>query len=128
MNNVDQIKEKARGIIMEQVDRRTTTLGNTVSEHVTNLRTMSDSLRDQGQNATAGLVDTAADRLSGISTYLTQTDGDRIVHDLETFARSQALVTATVGLVGGLLAARLLKASAAERYQTYGDSYDTSVR
>ncbi len=122
MTNVDQIKNKARGVIIDQIDRRTTDLGNTVGEHVTNLRTMSDTLRDQGQTATANLVEAAAERLDGLSSYLTQTDGGQIVGDLESAARKQPMVTATVGFIGGLLAARVLKASATERYRSYGSA------
>ena len=122
MTNVDQIKYKARGVIIDQIDRRSTDLGATVGEHVTNLRTMGDTLRSQGQAATADLIEMAATRLDGLSTYLQETDGDRIVHDVETAARNQPMVTATVGLVGGLLAARLLKASASARYRSYGNA------
>ncbi|MDP9025249.1 MAG: hypothetical protein M3N13_07740 [Candidatus Eremiobacteraeota bacterium] len=120
MDNVDQLKNRARGLIVDQIDSRSTELGNAVGNHAHNLRSMSGALRDQGQSATANLIDSAAERLGGVSTYLTQTDGDRIVHDLEEFARKQAVVTAAVGLVGGFLAARLLRASATQRYRTYG--------
>lgn len=128
MTNVDQIKDKAKGVVIDQIDRRTTDLGNVVTGHVDNLRSMGDSLRGQGQESTARLVDMAADRLNQISTYLTQTDGDRIVHDVETLARTQPLITAAAGLVFGVTAARLLKAGATQRYRTYSDtsSYGSS--
>lgn len=120
MANVEEIKDKAKGVVIDQIDRRSTDLGNVVSGHVDNLRTMGDSMRQNGQDGTARLVDMAADRLNAVSTYLTQTDGDRIVHDLESVARSQPLVTAAAGLVFGVTAARLLKAGASQRYRTYG--------
>ncbi len=122
MANVDAIKDKAKGVIVDQIDRRTTDLGNVVGEHVGNLRTMGDSLRGQGQDGTARLVDMAADRLNQVSVYLRETDGDRIVHDLETVARNQPVITATAGLLFGVTAARLLKAGAMQRYRTYGDT------
>ena len=106
-------------MVMDQIDQRTTELGSKVREHVGNLRSMGDTLRSQGMESTAGLVDKAAGRLDSIASYLTDTDGDRIVHDLEIFARNQALLTAATGLLGGMLAARLLKASATQRYRTY---------
>jgi hypothetical protein len=134
VTNVDQIKDKAKGIIIDQIDRRTTDLGNVVSGHVSNLRDMGNSLRSDGQNGTASLVDMAADRLNQVSTYLTQTDGDRIIHDIENVARTQPVVTAAAGLLFGLTAARLLKAGAMQRYRTYGDtsgiygsSYDETI-
>lgn len=110
MTSVDQIKNTAKGVISDQIDRRTTRLGNVVGEHVTNLRQMGSSLRGDGQDATASLVDMAADRLDRVSTYLTETDGDHMIHDIETVARKQPLITATAGLAFGMAAARLLKA------------------
>lgn len=126
MTNVDQIKDKAKGVIIDQVDRRTTNLGNVVSGHVSNLRQMGSSLRTDGQDATASLVDMAADRLNRVATYLTQTDGDRIIHDLENVARRQPVVMAAAGLLFGLTAARLLKTGAAQRYRAYVDADTTS--
>lgn len=120
MENVDQLKSRARGVVLDQIDARSSDLGNAVGTHAGNLRSMSGSLRDQGQGSTANLVDMAADRLDRVSQYLTQTDGERIVHDVEDFARNQAVVTAAVGLIGGFLAARVLRAGATQRYSTYG--------
>lgn len=121
-STVDQVKTRARGVVMDQIDRRTSDAGAKLQAHVTNLRSMSRTLRDQGLDNTANMVDYAAERLNGVSTYLTQTDGDRIVHDLESLAREYAVVTASIGFLAGLTAARLLKASASERYRTYGTS------
>lgn len=121
MTNVDEIKQNAKGVVIDQIDRRTTQVGNVVGGHVENLRDMSSSLRNQGQDATARLVDMAADRLNSVSTYLTQTDGDRIVHDIETVARTQPMITAAAGLILGLTAARVLKAGATQRYRTYSE-------
>ena len=122
MTNVEEIKDRAKGVVIDQIDRRTTDVGNVVGGHVENLRSMRDTLRDQGQESTARLVDMAADRLNQVSTYLTRTDGDRIIHDLENLARTQPLITAAAGLVFGVTAARLLKAGATQRYRAYGPS------
>ena len=117
--NVDMVKGQARGLVMDQIDRRTSDLGNVVNEHVGNLRQMSRSLRDQGQQGTADLVEGAAARLEGVSSYLSNTDGNRIVHDVESLARRQPMLTAMIGLTAGVVAARVLKASATQRYQAY---------
>lgn len=119
MTNVDQVKTRARGLIMEQIDRRTTDAGTMLESHVSNLRSMSDTMRGQGLDATANIVEYAAERLGMVSTYLTQTDGDRIVHDVESVAREHAMVTGAIGFLVGLTAARVLKASASDRYRTY---------
>lgn len=119
MTSIENVKNQAKGFISGQIDQRTTDLGNLVGDHVQNLRSMGESLRSQGQTPTASLVEVAANRLDDVSSYLRNTDGDRMMHDLESIARSQPLVTAGVGLLTGLLAARVLKASASQRYQNY---------
>ena len=119
MNNVERVKTRARGLVMDQIDRRTTDAGQMLDTHVNNLRNMSKSMRDQGLGPTAGVVDYAANRLGSVSSYLTNTDGDRIVHDVESVAREHLMVTGAVGFLIGLTTARLLKASAADRYTTY---------
>ena len=127
MTNVEEIKDKAKGVVIDQIDQRTTDLGNVVGAHAGNLRAMSDTLRNQGQDNTARLVDMASDRLNQVSTYLTQTDGDRLIHDVESLARRQPLITGAAGLVLGLTAARLLKAGATQRYRTYSTESDFST-
>jgi hypothetical protein len=122
---VDEIKHRAKGVLVNQVDQRTTQLGDVISERVNTLRDMSDSFRDRGQDATAGFVDMTADRLNQVSNYLTLSDGDRIIHDIETVARRQPVITAAVGFVFGITAARLLKAAAAERYRMYSAEIDS---
>jgi hypothetical protein len=128
VTNVDEIKHAAKGVVVNQVDRRTTQLGNVIGGHVSTLRDMSDSLRDQGQDATAQLVDLAAERLNRVSTYLTATDGDRIIHDIENVARRQPMIAAAAGFAAGVAAARLLKAGAAQRYRRYSADMDYGVR
>jgi hypothetical protein len=108
---------------MDQIDRRTTDAGRMLDSHVGNLRAMSQSMRQQGLGATAGAVDYAADRLGKVSSYLTNTDGDRIMHDLENVAREHMIVTGAFGFLLGLTAARVLKASASDRYRTYSGAY-----
>lgn len=111
MTNVDEIKHTAKGVVVDQIDRRSTELGNVVGGHVNNLRDMSSSLRGRGQDATARLLDMAADRLNHVSAYLTRTDGDRIIHDIETVARAKPMIAAA-GFIAGVTAARLWKAGA----------------
>jgi len=127
VTNVEEIKDKAKGVVIDQIDQRMTDLGNVVGAHAGNLRAMSDTLRNQGQDNTARLVDMASDRLNQVSTYLTQTDGDRLIHDVESLARRQPLITGAAGLVLGLTAARLLKAGATQRYRTYSTESDFST-
>jgi hypothetical protein len=127
VSTVDQVKNRARGVVVDQIHRRSTDVGTKLQAHVGNLRSMSQTMRGQGLDATANMVDYAADRINGVSTYLTQTDGDRMIHDLETIARENAMVTASIGFLAGLTAARLLKASASDRYRAYSSATNTST-
>jgi len=116
-----ELAGRAKGVLIGQIDRRSTEFGDSIVTHATNMRQLSDSLRTQGQDSTAKLADTAAARLEQLGYYLSETDGERIVADAERLARRQPLLTLGVGLLAGIIAARLLKASATERYQYYSE-------
>ena len=111
---------RAKGMIVGQIDQRAGDIGATIATHAQNIRSVSATLREQGQDSTARLADTAADRLEQFGSYLSTTDGERLIADLENIARKQPLLTMGAGLALGILAARLLKASASERYLYYG--------
>lgn|SRR5579863_72289 len=111
MTTVEEAKARTRGIVMDQVDRGTTIAGNWVREYAANVRTVSGALRNDGYDATADLVETAADKMNGFSSYLIDNGGERVVHDVEELARRRPVATAAVGLIVGWLGARLLKSS-----------------
>ncbi|GAC1389123.1 MAG: hypothetical protein NVS1B6_19530 [Steroidobacteraceae bacterium] len=119
-----ELAGQAKGVIIGQIDQRTREVGQTITTHAESIRTIGDSLRGQGQEAPARVADMAASRMEQFGYYLVETDGERIIADLERLARKQPLLTMAAGLALGILGARLLKASASQRYQTYGqDSY-----
>ena len=111
---------RAKGLIVGQIDERSTQIGQTLTGNSQTIREIGDQLRERGETPAARLADTAADKLEQFGYYLTETDGERLVADLENLARRQPLLTLAAGLTLGLLAARLLKASASERYAYYG--------
>lgn len=114
----DQAKIKAR----EQVDQRSTQIGEQISTNVSDARSVADELRKQGKDGPAKLADQAADRAERVGSYLTEADGDRILHDVEDFGRRNPWAAALGGLAIGFAASRLLKASSSRRYQTsYGN-------
>ena len=120
----DQAKEKAqeaagqaKGRVREQVDQRSTEAGEKVASTSNDLRSVSEQLRQQGQDAPAKLAEQAADRTQRLGSYLTESDADRILSDVEDFARKQPWAVVAGGLVLGFAASRFLKASSSERYQ-----------
>lgn len=131
-----QFAGQAKGLVSQQIDQRSTDLGNQLSTHVDSLRTVSDSLRQQGQETPAKLADNVAQRVDGVAQYLRNADGDQLLTDLENIGRRQPWVVLTAGLALGFAASRLLKASSAQRYHSYSErnrtepsydaAYDTS--
>ena len=121
---VDQAKEKAqeaagqaKGKVREQVDQRSTEAGKQVSSTAGDLRSVGDELRKQGKDTPAKLAEQAADRTERLGSYLTESDADRILGDVEDFARKQPWAVVAGGLALGFAASRLLKASSTQRYQ-----------
>jgi hypothetical protein len=119
-----QAKEKAqeaagqaKGRVREQVDQRSTDAGKQVSTTAGDLRSVSEELRKQGKDTPAKLAEQAADRTEQVGSYLTESDADRILGDVEDFARKQPWAVVAGGLALGFAASRLLKASSTQRYQ-----------
>ena len=109
--------DQAKGRVREQVDQRSTEAGKQVSTTAGDLRSVSDELRKQGKDTPARVALQAADRTERLGSYLTESDADRILGDVEDFARKQPWAVVAGGLVLGFAASRLLKASSSQRYE-----------
>lgn len=133
-DKAQQLAGQAKGFVSQQVDQRSSDLGDQLSTHVDSLRTVSDTLRQQGQEAPAKLADNLAERVDGVAQYLRNANGDQLLRDLENIGRRQPWALLTAGLALGFAASRLLKASSAQRYRYYSQtnpgerSYDTAYR
>jgi hypothetical protein len=122
---------QARGRLSDQVDQRSTQAGERVAGTASDVRSIAEELRNQGKDAPANLAEQVADRADRVGDYLTGASGDRLLRDVEDFARRQPMLVAAGGLVLGFAASRFMKASSSRRYQSgsesYGDrSYDRS--
>ena len=146
----DQVKEKAqvaqdkargamgqaRGRISDQVDQRSTQAGERIAGTASDVRSIADELRSQGKDAPANLADQVASQADRVGDYLKGASGDRILRDVEDFARRQPMLVAAAGLALGFAASRFLKASSSRRYESgyqsdgggydYGRTYATS--
>ena len=118
-----QAAGQAKGALRTQVDQRSTDAGQKVGGFASDVRSVGDQLREQGKDQPAKLADQAADRAEQVSRYLTNSDGDRILGDIEDFGRKQPWAVIGGGVVLGLLASRFLKASSTRRYE---ERYDSS--
>jgi hypothetical protein len=98
------------------------------------LRNVGDQLRQSGAvSGAAGYVDQGAELVEKLGQYLQDADSDRLIGDLESYARKQPWAIAGAALVLGFAASRFLKTSSARRYRGAGDgssitgSYGTST-
>jgi hypothetical protein len=128
-STADQAKQKAqeaagqaRNTLRDQVDQRSTEAGEKVGGFASDVRSVSQQLREQGKDQPAKLADQAADRADRLGSYLRDSDADTILGDVEDFGRRQPWVVVAGGLALGLVAARFLKASSSRRYEQRRES------
>jgi hypothetical protein len=115
---------KARDQMRAQVDQRSTQAGEQVSRQAADIRSVGEELRNQGKEGPARIADQVAERTERVGTWLTESDGDRILADVEDFGRSNPWAIAAGGIVIGFVASRLLKASSSRRYEDHRSPYE----
>jgi ElaB/YqjD/DUF883 family membrane-anchored ribosome-binding protein len=113
---VQKVTGSAQDRIREQVDTRSTEAGHQVDSVGQAMRTAGEQLRGQGNELPAKVAEQLAQRAEQLGGYLRESDADRILGDLENFARRQPWVVAAMGLALGVAGARFLKASGRRRY------------
>ena len=121
-------QEQARGRLRDQVDQRSTQAGERLAGSAADARSVAEELRRQGKDTPARLVEQAAGQADRAADYLKTASGDRILRDVEDFARSKPWAVAAGGLALGFAASRVLKASSSRRYQQTQASYPDTVR
>jgi ElaB/YqjD/DUF883 family membrane-anchored ribosome-binding protein len=129
----EQVQEKAeqvRGQLRDQVDTRSTEIGEQVSGTSEAIREAASQLREKGQDGPARATEQAAEKMEQAGRWLTESDADRILGDVEDFARRQPWAVLAGGLVVGFAASRFLKSSSQQRYSTRGTggSFDSSAQ
>ena len=109
--------DTAKGKLREQVDQRSTQAGQQINTVADDVRSVAEQLRTQGKDTPARYAEQAAEKAESAGQWLENADGDQLVRDVEDFARRNPWAVAAGGLVLGLAASRLLKASSGERYR-----------
>jgi hypothetical protein len=115
-----QAAGQAREQVRTQIDQRSTEAGQKVSAQGSDLRDVGDQLREQGKDGPAKLADQAAHHVERAGSWLTESDADAILHDVEDAARKNPWAVVAGGVALGFAASRLLKASSSDRYQARG--------
>src|SRR5215212_9023157 len=117
--------QQARSRFRDQVDQRSTQAGERLSGTASDVRTVAEELRRQGKDTPARLAEQAAGQTDRVADYLKGASGERLLRDVEGFARGKPWAVAAGGLVLGFAASRFLKASSSRRYQAAQSSYPT---
>jgi ElaB/YqjD/DUF883 family membrane-anchored ribosome-binding protein len=119
----EQVSAKAQELggeaafqIREQLDQRSTQAGEQVESIGKVLQSGANQLRSEGNDVPAKVVEQVARRAGDLGGYLQSAQTDRILDDIEGFARRRPWLTAGVGVLAGFLASRFVKASGERRY------------
>ena len=117
----EQVRGQARTRISGELDTRSTQAGEQVQSLSQAVRSTAEQLRGQGQERPAKVAEQAAERAERLGGYLTESEGERILEDVQDFARRQPWLVAGAGALVGLLAARFLKVSGSGSDETARD-------
>jgi len=114
---VQEAAQQAKGRLREQADQRSTQVGQQLGSAADDVRSVAQELRTQGKDTPARYAEQAADKAHQVAQRLENASGDELLRDVEDFARRNPWAIAAGGLVLGLAASRMLKASSSERYR-----------
>jgi len=103
--------------IREQLDQRSTQAGEQLQAIGKTFQSGANQLRSEGKDVPARVVEEVARRADDVGGYLQSAEADRILGDIEGFARRRPWLTAGVGALAGFLASRFVKASGGRRYE-----------
>lgn len=107
-----QVQDKLR----EQLDQRSSQAATQITEQASDLRSVGESLREQGKEGPAKAADQMAQYAEKVGGYLRDKDSHAWLSDAEDFGRRQPWAVAAGGIALGFAASRFLKASSSQRY------------
>jgi hypothetical protein len=113
---------RARTQARAQIDQRSTDAGHRINEQGSDLRAVGEQLRQQGKDGPAKLADQAAHHVERAGSWLTDSDADTILNDVEEAARKNPWAVVAGGVALGFAASRFLKASSSDRYRARGQT------
>lgn len=111
-----QAAGQAQAKLREQLDQRSTQLAEQARQQGSDLRAVSEALRDQGKARPAQLINRLAEYAEQAGRYLHDKDADAMLGDAEDFGRQKPAAVAAGALGLGFAASRFLKASSSKRY------------
>ena len=118
----DEVRGEAVFQLREQVEQRSTQAGEQFEAVGQALRSGVGELRTDGKTASAEVVEMLARRADELGTYLQSSNADKILNDIEGFARRRPWLTAGAAAFAGFVASRVVKASSDRRYESTGSA------
>lgn len=116
-----ELRSQAGSKLRTELDNRSTQAGEQVSSTGEALRRVSQELRSEQNERPAQLVEQAANVADRLGRYLSRSDADQILRDLQGFAQRRPRVVVIAGAAAGFLVSRFVKASGE---QTNGSGTD----
>jgi ElaB/YqjD/DUF883 family membrane-anchored ribosome-binding protein len=113
----EEVRSQAGERVRQELETRSTQAGEQVSTTADAIRKVGEQLRQEGNDAPARYADQVAERVERLGNYLSQANADRMLRDVESFARRQPWLAAFGGAAIGFLASRFVRASSVNRYQ-----------
>lgn len=107
-----ELKAQAGERVRSELDSRSTQAGEALQGTGEALRRTGDQLRQEGKDVPAQVTGYLAERTERLGGYLSTASSDRLLRDVEGFARRQPWLLAAAGATAGFLTSRFLKASA----------------
>ena len=134
----DQAKDKARQVTgqaqekaKDQLDSRTTGAGDQLQDKADNLHAVGDQMRERGDDTFAQVADRVAGWTEQAAGYLRDADANRMLGDVEHYARKQPWAVAAGGVLLGFAASRVVRsgtdrrAGSSDDKQARGTSYES---
>jgi hypothetical protein len=116
--NAEAAKGLVTGRLREQLEGQSSRLAERLHPFPEALRKAAEYLESEGSGPGARVTGGAADRTERLASYLQEADGDRILGDLEDFARRRPWVVGAAATAAGFVASRFLRASSERRYES----------
>jgi len=121
-HKAQEVKGQAGNRIRKELDNRSTQAGSQLQFTADAMRRTGQQLRKEGKEGPANVTDLVAKRAERLGKYISEANADRMLRDVENFARRQPWLVAVRGAALGFLASRFLKASSSRRYESSNGS------
>lgn len=112
----DEVKGRATDRMKSQLNERSTDAADQVSSFAQALHRAGQQLEQDGNQPAAKAVHSAGEQIERMAGYLSTSDADRFLADIEQFSRRRPWVAGGIGAAVGFVAARFVKASSESRY------------